>query len=227
MNMTCSTSFVIDIQSDLENALSPSLSPLERCTLLKILMQQSDVFDPSLGHTIVIIHKIDTGDAAPIRQYPGHLPYAYREETDKQASEMLQQGVIKSSNSPWTSPVVLVKKKDSTFRFCIDYRKLNTITKRDAHSLPRVDDLLDALQGYCMFSTLDLRSGYWQVSVGPKDQQKTAFVTPSGLWEFDICLLASLMGVPPSKELLKLFCLALHMRHAFVILMTSSFCHQT
>ena len=111
MNMTCSTSSVIDIQSDLENAISPSLSPLERRTLLKTLMEYSDVFAPSLGHTTVITHKIDTGDAAPIRQYPRRLPYAYREETDKQVAEMLQQGVIKPSTSPWASPVVLVKKR--------------------------------------------------------------------------------------------------------------------
>ena len=80
---------------------------------------------------------------------------------------------------------MLVKKKDGSFRFCIDYRKLNAVTKKDAHPLPRVDDLLDALQGSCMFRTLDLRSGYWQVSVDPQDQHKTAFVIPSGLWEFE------------------------------------------
>ena len=97
---------------------------------------------------------------------------------------MLQQGVIKPSHSPWVSPAVLVKKQDGTVCFCIDYRKRNAITKKDAHPLPRVDDLLDALQGPCMFSTLDLHSGYWQISVDPKDQHKTAFVTPSGLWEF-------------------------------------------
>ena len=185
MSMTCNTSSIGDIQSDLENALSPSLRPIERRTLLKTLMRYSDVFDPSLGHTTVVTHKIDTGDAAPIRQYPRRLPYAYREETDKQVSDMLQKGVIKPSNSPWASPIVLVKKKDGSFRFCIDYRKLNAVTKKDAHPLPRVDDLLDALQGSCMFSTLDLRSGYWQVSVDPQDQHKTAFVTPSGLWEFE------------------------------------------
>ena len=90
-------------------------------------MQYSDVFDPSLGHTAIIAHKIDAG-AAPIRRYPKRLPYAYREETDKQVSDMLQQVVIKPSNSPWASPVVPVKKKDGTFLFCIDYRKLNAIT---------------------------------------------------------------------------------------------------
>ena len=97
---------------------------------------------------------------------------------------MLQQGVIQPSNSPWASPIVLVKKKDGSFRFCVDYRKLNAVTRKDAHPLPRVDDLLDSLQGACMFSTLDLRSGYWQISMEPKDREKTAFITPDGLWEF-------------------------------------------
>ena len=97
---------------------------------------------------------------------------------------MLEQGVIQQSNSPWASPIVLVKKKDGKFRFCVDYRKLNAATKRDAHPLPRIDDLLDSLQGSTMFSTLDLRSGYWQIGMSPEDREKTAFITPEGLWEF-------------------------------------------
>ena len=98
---------------------------------------------------------------------------------------MLSQGVVQPSNSPWASPIVLVKKKDGSYRFCVDYRKLNLITKPDAHPLPRVDDLLDALNGYKMFSTLDLRNGYWQVSMSGEDREKTAFITPSGLFEFN------------------------------------------
>ena len=175
---------VDETKKELENSLSPSLSPPEREILLQTLLQYSDVFDKNLGHTDVITHKIETGNAAPIRQYPRRLPYAYREETSHQISEMLEQGVIQPSNSPWASPIVLVKKKDGSFRFCVDYRKLNTVTRRDAHPLPRVDDLLDSLQGACMFSTLDLRSGYWQISMEPKDREKTAFITPDGLWEF-------------------------------------------
>ena len=181
---TCSTATPVAIQHQLEAALSPSLNVHEKQNILSTLLRFSDVFEETLGHTNVVQHKIDTGNSRPIRQYPRRLPFAYREETSKQVAEMLDQGVIQASSSPWASPIVLVKKKDGTFRFCIDYRKLNEVTKKDAHPLPRIDDLLDALQGSQMFSTLDLRSGYWQVSVDPKDREKTAFVTPDGLWEF-------------------------------------------
>ena len=97
---------------------------------------------------------------------------------------MLKEGVIQPSSSPWASTIVLVKKKEGAYRFCVDYRKLNLVTKTDAHPLPQVDGLLDSLIGFQMFITLDLRSGYWQISVAPEDREKTAFVTPDGLWEF-------------------------------------------
>ena len=133
---------------------------------------------------------------------------------------MLQQGVIQPSHSPWASPIVLVKKKGGGYRFFIDYRKLNEVTKKDAHILPRLDDLLDALRGSHYFSTLDLRSGYWQVSVADEDRGKTVFITPDGLWEF-IRLPFGVCGVEPHfREQLKLSYLVSHMTHACVILMT-------
>lgn len=81
------------------------------------------------------MHNIDTGDSPPIRQYPRRLPYHYRDEVDKQVKDMLSQRVIQPSISPWASPVVLVKKKDGSYRFCIDYRKLNLVTKQNAKPL--------------------------------------------------------------------------------------------
>eukprot|EP00794_Sanderia_malayensis_P016602 gene16602-biopygen14025 len=169
---------------ELETAISSSLSSHDRNQLFQTLLEYPDVFNNGLGHTTVISHKINTGDSPPIRQHPRRLPYHYRGEVDKQVQDMLTQGVIKPSTSPWSSPIVLVKKKDGSYRFCIDYRKLNLVTKHDAIPLPRIDDLLDALNGYNIFSTLDLRSGYWQVSVDPEDREKTAFMTPTGLYEF-------------------------------------------
>ena len=99
---------------------------------------------------------------------------------------MLNQGVIRPSNSPWASPVVLVRKKDGTWRFCIDFRKLNSVTHRDAYPLPRIDATLDSLAGAKFFSTLDLASGYWQVELEEEDKEKTAFTTPHGLFEFNV-----------------------------------------
>ncbi|CAF2807008.1 unnamed protein product [Rotaria sp. Silwood2] len=96
---------------------------------------------------------------------------------------MLNEGIIVPSKSPWASPVVLAPKKDGSIRFCIDYRKLNEITIRDAYPISRIDDTLDALQHAHFVSTLDLRSGYWQVEMDASSKALTAFVTHKGLFE--------------------------------------------
>ena len=112
------------------------------------------------------------------------MPFALRDQVDQLVGEMLTQDVIVPSASPWASPVVLVRKKDGGVRFCVDYRKLNSITKLDEFPLPRIDDTLDLLSGAKYFTTLDLASGYWQVPMEQSSQEKTAFTTHCRLYEF-------------------------------------------
>ena len=110
-----------------------------------------------------IKHQIHTGDAAPIRQPFRRIPPAKKEEVTKLLQGMLSKGIVQPSSRLWSSPVVLVRKKDGSTRFCIDYRKVNVVTHKDAYPLPHVDDTLDTLAGAEWFTTLDLLSGYWQV----------------------------------------------------------------
>ena len=96
---------------------------------------------------------------------------------------MLSQRIIVPSKSPWASPIVLAPKKDGSYRLCIDYRKLNEVTVRDAYPILRIDDILDALHNAHFISTLDLRSGYWQVEIDETSKPITAFVTHRELFE--------------------------------------------
>ena len=133
----------------------------------------ADIFSQGLqdlGQTDLVI---DTGDPHPIRQAPRRLPLAKREEAQKAIQDMHHQGLIElqPSNSPWSSPIVLVKKKDGSLRFCVDYRRLNEVTRKDSYPLPRIDDTLEALSGMQWFSTLDLQSGYWHVQMEEKAKE--------------------------------------------------------
>ena len=133
--------------------------------------------DIRTGTTPFVRHRINTADAQPIRQRPRRLPLSKQQETSALVNKMLQDGIIEESNSPWSSPVVLVTKKDGSTRFCVDYRKLNDVTKKDSYPLPRIDDTISTLAGSAWFSTLDLKNGYWQVGIHPNDKEKTAFST--------------------------------------------------
>ncbi|GFX92032.1 hypothetical protein TNCV_5004961 [Trichonephila clavipes] len=117
---------------------------------------------------------------------PRRLPFAKQEEVGTLLREMQENDIIEPSSSPWASPIVLVRKKDGSTRFCVDYRKLNDVTKKDSYPLPRIDDTLDTLSGHKWFSTLDLKSGYWQVEIHPEDREKTAFTSGQRLWQFKV-----------------------------------------
>ena len=166
--------------------LPERLSPLQQQQLNELFKEYSDVFrqgEDDLGNTPLLEHAIETHGPQLRQPYWRQNPAVCREEM---AQQMLSINVIRPSNSPWASPVVMVRKKDGSLRFCVDFCQLNAATVKDAHPLPRIDDLLDALHGAKWFSTLDLKSGYWQVPITEQDKAKTAFRTSSGqLFEFN------------------------------------------
>ena len=102
--------------------------------------------------------------------------------------QLISEDIIEKAIGPWSSPIVLVKKKNGSYHFCMDYRKLSDVTKKDVHPLPRIDNTLDALLGAKLFLMLNLTSGYWQVKVEEDYCEKTAFVTPNGLRQFKVML---------------------------------------
>ena len=168
--------------------LPECLLPLQQQQLNELFKEYSDIFsqgEEDLGNTPLLEHAIET-HGPPLRQpYRRQNPSVRREEMT-QVQQMLSSNVIRPLNSPWTSPVVMVRKKDGSLRFCVDFRQLSAATYKDAHPLPRIDDLLDALHRAKWFSTLDLKSGYWQVPIVEQDKGKTAFRTSSGqLFEFN------------------------------------------
>ncbi|XP_059149091.1 uncharacterized protein LOC131936195 [Physella acuta] len=167
--------------------MAENLDPPQRAALEKLLQEFTDVFawtDDQLGFTDTIKHSIpltsDIPVALPYRRLPPTEFAAVKEHIEK----LTTRGIIQPSTSPYAAPMVIVKKKNGEIRLCCDYRRLNVITRKDAFPLPRIDETLDALAGSTFFSTLDLASGYHQVAMAEEDQEKTAFVTPFGLYQW-------------------------------------------
>ena len=177
------------LEKEIMLSFPDDITETQKEQFLALLSHYSEIIangPDDLGHTTVMQHHIDTGNASPIRQQARRIPLPRRETVRKLLDEMLKKDIISPSKSPWASPIVLVTKKDGSIRFCIDYRKVNSVTHKDAYPLPRVDDTLDTLVGSVWFSTIDLKSGYWQVEVSPEHREKTAFCTQEGLFEFNV-----------------------------------------
>ena len=179
--------FVPDYLQKLIDDVDDSI-PESTCLALEaILVKHADVFsqdENDLGRTNIIMHYIDTGEARPVRQPLRRYPAAHIEAISEHVDNMLKQGTIEPASSPWASNVVLVKKKDGSLRCCIDYRQLNSVTRKDVYPLPRIDDCLDAMSSATLFSTFDLRSSYHQVEVAPHDRDKTTFICPRGMYRY-------------------------------------------
>jgi len=167
--------------------VDPTVPSGVKLQLENLLASYHDVFSQSeydLGCTTTVQHSIDTGESRPFRQALRPQPRAHLPVIDQLLDDMQHQGVIEPCQSEWASNIVLVRKKDGSIRFCVDYRKLNSLTSKDAYPLPRIDTCLDTLSGAAWYSTFDLRSGFHQVSMDPRDANKTTFVCHRGTYRF-------------------------------------------
>ena len=179
--------------------INPDLSVQQQADIQNIISRFKTVFQDEPGRTETTSIEIVTGDASPVHLPPYQLPKSRHETVRGEIKQLLQAGIIKPSTSPWASPIVLVPKRDGTLRLCVDYRCLNKVTRPDPFPMPRIDDLLDGLGSAEYITTLDLTKGYWQVPVHPNSQQKTAFVTPFGKYEF-LTMPFGLVGAPATFQ---------------------------
>lgn len=162
------------------------LTPIRQNTVRKMLKPFTSMWHGKLGEVKITEHRIDlVPGARPVFSQPYRAGAESRKVIQKNVDELLQQGIIEPTKSQWASPVVLAPKADGSLRFCIDYRRLNTITKKDSYPLPRMDDCLDSLGTAKFFSTLDCNSGYWQVKVANDDKHKTAFTSHAGTFQWN------------------------------------------
>ena len=183
-------------QEEINSVLSPLWSDIAddvpegvQDKLREIILTNQKAFSLNewdLGFTDVIQHEIETGHEAPVRQALRRQPLSLLPVIDEQVESMLHQRIIEPSSSAWASNVVMVRKNDGTPRFCVDYRAVNNKTRKDAYPLPLISESLDSLAGAKWFSTFDLRAGYHQLAVHPRDRHKTAFVTRRGLFQFRV-----------------------------------------
>ncbi|CAF4955322.1 unnamed protein product [Rotaria sp. Silwood1] len=169
--------------------------------IFNLLKKHIVLFDTSQSRTIKtnVHHVINTGNHSPVNAKPYFKTIEQRKNIQHEIDKMLQAGIIIPSHSPWSSPVVLLKKPNGEYRFIIDYRKLNSITIKDCYPQPTVEELLNRLGGHSWFTKIDLKSGYYQIPIHPADKSKTAFITQDGLYQFQV-LPMGLMNAPPTFQ---------------------------
>ena len=221
---------VPDHLKDLYQKTVEGMNKGQQRQVAKLLNKYSNVFsetDDDIGRTGVLKHRIPTGEAQPIRQPLRRVPYHMQKEMDEQIDNMLKKDVITPSKSPWASGIVLVKKKDGSKRFCVDYRRLNEVTIKDAYPLPRIDESLDQLAGSKWFSCLDMNSGYWQVELDPQDREKSAFISRKGLYEFKVLPFGLCNSPATFERLIEIVLAGLHWETCLVYLDDIIVCGKT
>ena len=158
--------------------VNTELTEDKRKQLEEVLLKHQDIFSKSesdIGHCDRIKHRIDLTDDVPFKQPYRRIPPSMIEEVKQHLEQLLASGVIRKSKSPWSSNVVLVRKKNGKLRMCVDYRMLNKRSVKDAYALPRTEEVFDILHGAKVFSTIDMKSGYHQVEMEEIHKERTAF----------------------------------------------------
>ncbi len=164
------------------------LTPEWKKRITSILNSMPDIFalhDLDYGHTDQVKHRIKLSDETPFKHRVRPIHSHDVDAVRKHLQELLEAGIIRESESPFSSPIVVVRNKNNSVRLCIDFRKLNSQTIKDAYALPNLEEAFSVLTGSRWFSVLDLKSGYYQIEMEESDKQKTAFVCPLGFWEFN------------------------------------------
>ncbi len=163
-----------------------SLNNKQKSKLTELLETFRGLFDDHLGHTSLIEHEINAGDAKPVHLAPYRTSPAKKELIESQIKDMLREGIIEPAYGPWAAPVVIVPKQSGEPRFCVDYCALNKLTVKDSYPLPRIDESLDFLARGTFISTIDLARDYWQVAVAENSKPMTAFISQCGLFQFRV-----------------------------------------
>ena len=174
-----------DLNIGVESLNMSQLRKLVQCLSKFINIFAVDPNNPGHIPPEIAEHTIDVQGHKPISQGPRRVSPKQRTIIKETIEKLLKSGIIKPSRSPWASPIVLVPKGEDDFRMAIDYRKLNEVTKSEIFAIPRIDDTIDALGGKIFFTTLDLASGYYQISVDPESRDKTAFISYEGQFEYN------------------------------------------
>jgi hypothetical protein len=174
-----------EILTTIENQLM-HLTAEQRVEMASLLRKYKDLFPDTPGLTTAAVHDVDVGDARPVKQHAYRVNPIKREKLQAEVQYMLKNELVSGSQSPWSSPCILVPKSDNSMRFCTDFRKVNSVTKTDSYPIPRMDDCIDKVGNAKYVSKFDLMKGYWQVPMTPRAVEVSAFVTPDGLYEYKV-----------------------------------------